>query len=138
MVGGEDVHVAKCLPVFATYSDAIVHLGPLGSGQAAKILNNLLFSANLGTAFSVLQVGRDLRVAPARFLEVLGRSSAKSVAMDSLATFGGAPEKLGAVAGALLRKDVALAATLAGVASATTGAVFPAADAALDAMGHAR
>ena len=48
MIGGEEDVVEKVRPVFATYADAIVHLGALGSGQVAKILNNLLFSANLG------------------------------------------------------------------------------------------
>ncbi|MFF5521896.1 hypothetical protein [Streptomyces coeruleorubidus] len=35
---------AFCRPVFVTFGDPVVHLGPTGSGQSAKILDNLLFS----------------------------------------------------------------------------------------------
>ena len=63
MVGGDEADVEKVRPVFATYADPVVHLGPLGSGQVAKILNNLLFSANLGSAMSALELGDALGVA---------------------------------------------------------------------------
>ena len=55
---------SSCRPVFATYADPIVHLGPLGSGQVTKILNNLLFTANLGSAISTLELGESLGVPP--------------------------------------------------------------------------
>ena len=58
MVGGDDDVVERCRPVFATYADPIVHLGPLGSGQVTKILNNLLFTANLGSATEHPRIGR--------------------------------------------------------------------------------
>ena len=64
MVGGDADVVERCRPVFATYSDPIVHLGELGSGQVAKILNNLLFSANLGTAVTTLELGDALGIPP--------------------------------------------------------------------------
>src|SRR3954451_13441134 len=54
MVGGEDAAVEKARPVFATYADPIVHLGDLGSGQVTKLLNNLLFTANIATAKTAL------------------------------------------------------------------------------------
>ena len=62
MVGGDAEVVERCRPVFATYADPIVHLGPLGSGQVTKILNNLLFTANLGTAISTLELGESLGI----------------------------------------------------------------------------
>ncbi len=66
MVGGEDDVVERCRPVFASYADPIVHLGALGSGQTAKLLNNLLFTANLGTAAATLALGEALGVLPDR------------------------------------------------------------------------
>src|SRR5246500_766347 len=36
MAGGDEDAVERCRPVFATYADPIVYLGPLGSGQVAK------------------------------------------------------------------------------------------------------
>ncbi len=62
MAGGDEDVVERCRPVFATYADPIVHLGPLGSGQVTKILNNLLFSANLGSAISTLELGDSLGI----------------------------------------------------------------------------
>ena len=56
--------VAYCRPVFATYGDPVVHLGPVGAGQITKLLNNVLFTAHLGTAASLLSLGGALGVDP--------------------------------------------------------------------------
>lgn len=138
MVGGEEDTVERVRPVFATYADPVVHLGPLGSGQVAKILNNLLFSANLGAAMSALELGDSLGVARNRLCEVLARGSATSKAVNSISMFGGTVEGLAPIAGALLQKDVRHAASLAAGAGATEGSVFTAADTALAAMDHPR
>lgn len=138
MVGGDEDVVDKVRPVFATYSDAIVHLGGLGSGQVAKILNNLLFSANLGSAISTLELGEALGIPRDKLVEVLHRGSATSKAVGSISMFGGTLVSLAPIAGALLQKDVRHAASLAAAASASEGAVFVAADAALESMDHRR
>jgi 3-hydroxyisobutyrate dehydrogenase len=138
MVGGDEDVVEKCLPVFATYADPIVHLGPLGSGQVAKILNNLLFSANLGSAISTLELGESLGVSRDKLCEVVNRGSATSKAVGSIAAFGGSLERLAPIAGALLQKDVRHAASLARDASAPEGSVFTVADTALTLMNHPR
>src|SRR4029078_936811 len=123
MVGGDDEVVERCRPVFATYADPIVHLGPLGSGQITKILNNLLFSANLGSAISTLNLGDSLGIPRDKLCDVLTRGSAVSKALGSIAVFGGTLEGLAPIAGALLQKDVRHAASLAANASAQEGAV---------------
>ena len=86
MVGGEEADVAKCRPVFEAYGDPVVHLGPLGAGQVTKILNNLLFSANLGSAISLLELGESLGVSRSKMCEVVTRGSANSKAR------GGVPD----------------------------------------------
>ncbi|MGU3650160.1 NAD(P)-dependent oxidoreductase [Mycolicibacterium sp. A43C] len=138
MVGGEEADVEKVRPVFATYADPIVHLGPLGSGQVAKILNNLLFTANLGAAMSTLELGEALGVPRERLCQVITRGSAASKALNSIVASGGSLDRLAPIAGALLQKDCRHAGTLAGHASAPEGAVFDAADAALRLMQHPR
>ena len=70
--------------------------------------------------------------------EVVTRGSANSKALGSIAVFGGTLDDLAPIAGALLQKDVRLAADLADNASAPQGAVFDAADAALSSMGYPR
>jgi len=138
MVGGDDDVVERCRPVFATYADPIVHLGALGSGQVTKILNNALFTANLGAALSTLELGESLGIDRNQLCGVLNGGSATSRALGSIAAFGGTLDALAPIAGALLQKDVRHAASLARGASAPEGAVFDAADAALAAMGHPR
>ena len=138
MVGGDDRDVERCRPVFATYADPIVHLGPLGSGQVTKILNNLLFTANLGSAVSTLEFGESLGIDRNRLSEVLNSGSATSMALGSVAAFGGTLERLAPIAGALLQKDVRHAASIADAASVSPTAVFDAADAALRAMDFPR
>ena len=137
MVGGDADVVERCRPVFETYADPVVHLGDLGSGQTTKLLNNLLFTANLGTAAAVLSLADALGVSPDRLTEVVSRSSGNSFALNALGGVGGL-ERLAGLAGTLLQKDVRLVVDLADRAAAPAGAVLDAADATLTLMGHLR
>lgn len=138
MVGGEPEHVETCRPVFATYGDPVVHIGPLGVGQLTKLLNNVLFAANLATAASTLALARDLGVDPTRLAEVISHGTANSFALGRISAAGGTLERIAAHAGGLLRKDVRLVTELAEQAAAPTAPVIAAAEAALAAMGVAR
>jgi 3-hydroxyisobutyrate dehydrogenase len=138
MAGGDDDAVDRCRPVFATYAQTVAHLGAVGSGQVAKILNNVLFTANLGSVIGTLELGESLGIDRTRLCQVLGGGSATSRALDSVAAFGGTLDALAPIAGALLQKDVRHAASLAETTHAPRAAVFAAADAALDAMDHPR
>lgn len=138
MVGGDEEVVERCRPVFATYADPIVHLGPLGSGQVTKILNNLLFTANLGAALSTLDLGESLGIPRMRLAEVLNGGSATSKALASISMFGGTVEGLAPIAGALLQRDIRHAANIAASASVAEGSVFTVADTALESMDYPR
>jgi 3-hydroxyisobutyrate dehydrogenase-like beta-hydroxyacid dehydrogenase len=138
MAGGERDTVELCRPVFAAYADPIVHLGPLGSGQVAKLLNNVLFTANLATAASAIALGRGLDVDPGRLAEVISHGSGSSFALARISAAGGTLDRIAAHAGPLLQKDVRLMADLAGTADAPTGIAMAAADAALELMNHRR
>lgn len=134
MVGGEPEHVEACRPVFASYGDPVVHVGPLGTGQLTKLLNNVLFTANLATAASTLTLARDLGVDPGRLAEVVSHGTANSFALGRIAAAGGTLDRIAAHAGGLLHKDVRLVAELAAEAAAPAATVLTAADAALAAM----
>lgn len=133
MVGGDEAAVERARPVFATYADPIVHLGGVGSGQTTKLLNNLLFTANLATAKSTLDLGHALGVDPERLGEVITHGTANSFALGRI-TGGGTLERLAAHAAGLLRKDVGLIADLASDARTEPGIVLTAADATLAMM----
>ncbi|QHN25350.1 NAD-binding protein [Gordonia pseudamarae] len=108
MVGGDDEPVTECLPVFGTYGDPVVHLGPLGSGQVTKLLNNLLFTANLATSADTLALGRSLGVDAERLAQVITAGSANSFALERVASAGGSLDRIAGHAGNVLLKDVGL------------------------------
>jgi 3-hydroxyisobutyrate dehydrogenase len=137
MVGGDAETVARCRPVFATYGDPVVHLGDVGAGQVTKLLNNVLFTANLATAAGVLALGRALDVDPGRLTEVITHGTANSFALGRIGSAGGSLDRIATHAGALLRKDVGLVADLARTTDAAD-IVLTAADAALALMNHPR
>jgi len=138
MVGGDDDVVERCRPVFASYADPIVHLGALGSGQKTKLLNNLLFTANLGTAASTLALGEALGVLPDRLAEVISTGSGNSFALNVLGGDTGGLARLAGMAGALLQKDARLIADVADAATVAGGAVLDAAHATLSLMDYPR
>jgi 3-hydroxyisobutyrate dehydrogenase len=138
MVGGETETVERCRPVFASYGDPIVHLGDLGAGQVTKLLNNLLFTANLATAMGAVTLGKGLGVDPERLGEVITRGSANSFALGSVVGSGGTLDRLAAHAGPLLRKDVSLLAEIAKAAGVAAGFALDAADHTLGLMNQSR
>jgi 3-hydroxyisobutyrate dehydrogenase len=138
MVGGEAATFERARPVFAIYGDPVLHVGPLGSGQVVKLLNNLLFTAQLGIATKVFEVGRALDVEPAALGQVLASGSGRSYGLELTSSMGFTAAPLAARAGALLRKDVGLAAELAGASAVDLGVLLAAADAALHVLQHPR
>jgi len=46
MVGGEADDVARAMPFFEAMGKAITHVGPLGSGQRVKLVNQILVVVN--------------------------------------------------------------------------------------------
>ena len=41
-IGGPDEAVRRCWPIFEAFGKSLFHVGPLGSGSVAKLVNNLL------------------------------------------------------------------------------------------------
>jgi 3-hydroxyisobutyrate dehydrogenase len=138
MAGGEPDAVEFCRPVFATYGDPVVHLGPLGSGQVTKLLNNVLFTAHLATAASALALGQALDVDPRRLADVISHGSGSSFALGRITAAGGTLDRISSHAGPLLQKDVRLIADLAAAAGVPPDTVMAAADDALALMNHPR
>ncbi len=57
MVGGEAADVQRARPVLEALGSRIVHVGPLGSGQVAKICNNLLGAIVMAANCEALALG---------------------------------------------------------------------------------
>jgi len=138
MIGGDEEQVGRCRPVFAAYGDPVVHLGPLGAGLRAKLINNLLLTANLGVAERAFALAERLDVHPAQLSVVLANGSGGSFGARLVREPEFALAPLAGTMGALLRKDVGLLAALAESHGVESGIVLEAADAALESMHHSR
>jgi 3-hydroxyisobutyrate dehydrogenase len=138
MAGGDPEAVRRCAPLFALFGDPVLHLGPVGSGQRAKLLNNLMLAANMGVAESAFALAKSLNIDLAQLSVLLSRGSGRSY---GAALLRGPDFDLAASAskaGPLLRKDVGLLVDLARSAGVEPGAVLDAADRALSSMGLPR
>ena len=85
MCGGEATHFARAEPVIAAFAKSIVHLGPSGAGQLAKMVNQVCIAGLLqglaeGLAFG-LRAGLDMD----KVIAVIGKGAAQSWQMDNRA-----------------------------------------------------
>ncbi|MBY4039227.1 NAD(P)-dependent oxidoreductase [Rhodococcus fascians] len=138
MTGGDEATVDRFRPVFASYADSVVHLGPLGAGQNTKLLNNTLFTANLATAAGIFSAGSDLGVDPKNLSTVLARGSGASFAAAVVGASRGDLSAMSSTAGPLLRKDVEILVEVLGGNESLRGAVWALVDSALTDMAHPR
>lgn len=118
MVGGDDDDVNRCRPVLEAFANPLVHLGGLGAGQAAKLLNNALFTAHLGLAVSAFSVADELGVDKEALTEVLSGGSGRSYGAEVISRSGYTLSTMAELAGRLLAKDVGILADAVGRGSA--------------------
>lgn len=79
-IGGAEADVARFMPLAEALSDRIVHVGGLGAGAAAKIVNNMVLAGYWETLKEALQVGKRSGLGIETMMEVLSRSPAASPA----------------------------------------------------------
>jgi 3-hydroxyisobutyrate dehydrogenase-like beta-hydroxyacid dehydrogenase len=82
MVGGSADAVAAARPILETFANFIVHLGDVGTGQIAKLINNVLMAANLGLAHRALSAGSELGIDRQELLRLLYVSSGRSYGLE--------------------------------------------------------
>jgi 3-hydroxyisobutyrate dehydrogenase len=134
MVGGGPEEFARVLPVLTTFGDPVIHVGPLGAGQTAKALNNLLFTAHLGLASALFALAHDLGVERESLAQSIAHGSGRSYAFDVAARSGFNLAPFAGHTHALLAKDVGIVASLAENAEVPKGAVIFTAEGALSEM----
>lgn len=131
MCGGTPETFAEALPILETFGSKIVLLGPAGSAQRAKIINNSLMAANMGLAFSALDVADRIGVDRAALSDLIKHSSGRSFGFE---VFARLPTPDAFAHGAkLLLKDVELLGSILGsdaVENALAAAALPFLDAA--------
>ena len=104
-VGGGDDAVAQIGPVLSSYGDPILHVGTTGAGQRVKLLNNLLFAAQIGLVAETIELGNRLGISESTLLQALPHGSGTSSALSKIAAAGSATTFVNAV-GDFIGKDV--------------------------------
>jgi len=74
-VGGEERWLVPARPVLAAFSARVLHLGPAGTGQIAKTINNMLLWACMAANFESLTLAKSLGADIPRLIEALGHGS---------------------------------------------------------------
>jgi 3-hydroxyisobutyrate dehydrogenase-like beta-hydroxyacid dehydrogenase len=84
-VGGDASTAEHSRPVFDAFSSTIAYMGPSGTGQLAKLLNNASLLANLRNAEDIIAIGASLGINPRNLLDALKTGSGSSFALQFLA-----------------------------------------------------
>jgi 3-hydroxyisobutyrate dehydrogenase len=78
MAGGEPDVVSRCMPLFNAMGDRIFETGPLGSGHAMKVLNNMVSAAGLIAAAEALLIGSHFDLKPEVMINILNASTGRN------------------------------------------------------------
>ncbi len=78
IVGGDPGVIAGLAPLFDSYAGLVATVGPVGSAQLVKLLNNTLNYANMAMAASALELAVDLGMDEALVARILAASSGTS------------------------------------------------------------
>ncbi len=134
MVGGASETFDRCEAVLRTYGDPVIHLGPVGSGQLAKLVNNVLFAAHLRLANDAGALARSFGLDPVQLGRAVQAGSGASFSLGVLVTMGGSVEPLAERIGDLMHKDVGIVADVARDVGADPGLLVSVAQALNDVL----
>lgn len=114
LAGGEQADLDQLAPVFAPLASTVIVVGPVGSGHAAKALNNLVSAATISVTVEALRLGERFGISPAIMTEVLNSSSGRSnTSENKVAQFMIRGTFASGFALQLMAKDVGIAVDLA-------------------------
>lgn len=82
IVGGDAAIVAKCEDLFTVMGNKTFHVGPLGSGLAMKLVNNMLVQVNTVAVAEALVLGVKAGLDPKTMYEVVRVSTGGSAAWE--------------------------------------------------------
>jgi 3-hydroxyisobutyrate dehydrogenase len=145
MVGCDQTEFAVVEALLAPMARAVIHAGPAGAGQAAKICNNMLLGISMLGVCEAFALAEKLDLDPLRFFEIASKSSGQCWSLTSYSPWPGpvpsAPSNRGYEGGfltSLMSKDLKLAQEAAAKAGAATplGAQAQALYALFDALGY--
>lgn len=85
MVGGKDESLQKAHPILTAMGTKIIHAGMAGSGQAAKICNNMILGISMIAVSEAFILARRLGLSEQKLFEVVTNASGNCWAMEHYA-----------------------------------------------------
>jgi len=82
MAGGDESDFERARPLFEVMGSTVLHVGPLGHGQAIKLVNNAVAAVNAATLAQALAVGEGLGIDLGRLVEVMAAGSGASAMLS--------------------------------------------------------
>ncbi len=126
MVGGSDEAFARAEPILAAMGKAVIHAGAAGTGQAAKICNNMLLAIHMIGTCEAFAMAEKLGLDAQTFYDISSVSSGQNWSMTSYCPVPGVGpvtpadnDYQGGFAAGLMLKDLRLAMEAAEGAGAT-------------------
>src|SRR5918911_1453990 len=127
MVGGEAEAFARAEPILQAMGRTIIHAGPSGSGQAAKICNNMMLAASIIAVCEGFALAEKLGLPVQTLFDICSKSTSQCWAMTGYCPVPGpvpaAPSNRDYAPGftaANMLKDLRLAQQAAGATGAAT------------------
>ena len=114
MVGGSDEDLALARPVLEAMASKVLHVGPSGAGNVAKLVNNLLVASHMLTTSEGLKLAIAAGVDPEAALRVINAATGRSAISEvHFPTWIVSNRFDSGFSMGLMRKDVRLARELA-------------------------
>jgi 3-hydroxyisobutyrate dehydrogenase-like beta-hydroxyacid dehydrogenase len=80
--GAEPAAFERALPLFEAMGERIVHVGPLGHGQMAKLITNTMGAVNAAVLAEAVRTAKAAGIDPDAFLEVAAGSAGASAMLN--------------------------------------------------------
>jgi len=84
MVGGEAADLEEARPVLAAMGTSIIHVGAVGTGEVAKLCNNLIAGSALIAVAEAFRIGEAFGVDPQILTDVITKSSGATWVMGNM------------------------------------------------------
>lgn len=116
MVGASDADFKVAQPILAKMGKNIVHCGATGTGQIAKVCNNLVLGISMAAVSEAMAIGVRLGADPVKLASIFNTSSARCWSSDAYNPVPGVMQKVpssrdyeGGFGTLLMMKDLGLA-----------------------------
>jgi len=82
MAGGDSANISRIMPVLEAISGTVTHMGPVGSGQATKAVNQVMIAGIAEAVCEALALGEKLNLPSERLISIVSAGAAGSWFLD--------------------------------------------------------